>query len=93
MRYRPTNAVYSRMMEVFAGFLTHADHYIGELIQFLKDLGEYENTLIMLISDNGSSAEGGPHGSVNECNFFNNVPDTIEKNLSGDRRHRRAEVL
>jgi len=74
--------VYARMMEVFAGFLTHTDHYIGELIQFLKDLGEYENTLIMLISDNGSSAEGGPHGSVNECRFFNNVPDTIEQNLA-----------
>ena len=74
--------VYARMMEVFAGFLTHTDHYIGELVQFLKDLSEYENTLIMLISDNGSSAEGGPHGSVNECKFFNNVPDTIEQNLA-----------
>ena len=70
------------MMEVFAGFLTHTDHYIGEVIDFLKELGEYENTLIMLISDNGSSAEGGPHGSVNECRFFNNVPDTLEDNLA-----------
>ena len=66
--------LYARMMEVFAGFLEHTDHYIGELIQFLKDLGEYENTLIMLISDNGASAEGGPTGSVNEGRFFNNVP-------------------
>jgi arylsulfatase A-like enzyme len=74
--------VYARMMEVFAGFLTHTDYYVGELIQFLKDLGEFNNTLIMLISDNGSSAEGGPHGSVNECKFFNNVPDTIEQNLA-----------
>jgi arylsulfatase A-like enzyme len=74
--------VYARMMEVFAGFLTHTDHYIGELVQFLKDLGEFDNTLIMLISDNGSSAEGGPHGSINECKFFNNVPDTIEQNLA-----------
>ena len=74
--------VYARMMEVFAGFLTHTDHYIGELIAFLKDLGEYDNTLVMLISDNGSSAEGGPHGSVNECKFFNNVPDTIEENIA-----------
>ena len=74
--------VYARMMEVFAGYLTHTDHYIGELVQFLKDIGEYDNTLIMLISDNGSSAEGGPHGSLNECKFFNNVPDTIEQNLA-----------
>ena len=74
--------LYSRMMEVFAGFLEHTDHYIGELVGFLKDLGEYDNTVIMLISDNGSSAEGGPTGSVNEVRFFNNVPDTVEEGLA-----------
>ena len=74
--------LYARMMEVFAGFLEHTDHYIGELIQFLKDLGEYENTLIMLISDNGASAEGGPTGSVNENKFFNNVPEDLAQNLA-----------
>jgi arylsulfatase A-like enzyme len=74
--------LYARMMEVFAGFLEHTDHYIGELISFLKEIGEYENTLIMLISDNGASAEGGPHGSVNENKFFNNVPDSLEQNLA-----------
>ena len=74
--------VYARMMEVFAGFLTHTDHYVGELLQFLKALGEFDNTLIMLVSDNGASAEGGLHGSVNECKFFNNVPDTIAQNLA-----------
>ena len=73
--------VYSRMMEVYAGFLTHTDYYMGELIQFLKDLGEYDNTLIILVSDNGASAEGGPTGSINECRFFNNVPDTFEESL------------
>ena len=35
----------------------------------------------MFISDNGASAEGGPHGSVNENKFFNNVPDSLEENL------------
>jgi len=74
--------LYSRMMEVFAGFLEHTDHYIGELVQFLRDIGEYDNTVIMLVSDNGSSAEGGPTGSVNEVRFFNNVPDTVEEGLA-----------
>ncbi len=74
--------LYARMMEVFAGFLEHTDHYLGELIGFLKEMGEYDNTLIMLISDNGSSAEGGPTGSVNECRFFNNVADTVEDGLA-----------
>lgn len=74
--------LYARMMEVFAGFLEHTDHYIGELIQFLKELGEYDNTLIMVISDNGASSEGGPTGSVNEGKFFNNVPENLEQNLA-----------
>jgi arylsulfatase A-like enzyme len=74
--------LYARMMEVFAGFLEHTDHYIGELIAFLKEIGEYDNTLIMLISDNGASAEGGPTGSVNENKFFNNVPEDLAQNLA-----------
>jgi arylsulfatase A-like enzyme len=74
--------LYARMMEVFAGFLEHTDHYIGELIAFLKEIGEYENTIIMVISDNGASAEGGPTGSVNEGKFFNNVPENLEQNLA-----------
>jgi arylsulfatase len=74
--------LYARMMEVFAGFLEHTDHYIGELISFLKDIGEYDNTMIMVISDNGASAEGGPTGSVNEGKFFNNVPENLEQNLA-----------
>ncbi len=50
----------ARMMEVFAGVLEHTDYYIGRLLQFLKDINEFDNTLIMVISDNGASAEGGP---------------------------------
>ncbi|MGD2048374.1 MAG: arylsulfatase, partial [Chloroflexota bacterium] len=73
--------LYARMMEVFAGFLEHTDHHIGRLIDFLKNLGEFENTLIMVISDNGASSEGGPTGSVNENLFFNNVPESLEENL------------
>ncbi len=69
------------MMEVFAGFLTHTDYQYGRLFDFLKSIGEWDNTLIMFISDNGASSEGGPHGSVNENMFFNNVPDTAEEGL------------
>jgi arylsulfatase A-like enzyme len=74
--------LYARMMEVFAGFLEHTDHHIGRLVDFLKEIGELDNTLIMLISDNGASAEGGPTGSVNENKFFNFVPDSLEQNLA-----------
>jgi arylsulfatase len=73
--------LYARMMEVFAGFLEHTDHHIGRLIAFLERMGHLDNTLVMVVSDNGASAEGGPHGSVNENLFFNNVPETLEDNL------------
>ena len=73
--------LYARMMEVFAGFLSHTDEQYGRLFEFLKTIGEWENTVIMFISDNGASAEGGPTGSVNENKFFNNVPDSLQENL------------
>jgi arylsulfatase len=73
--------LYARMMEVFAGFLEHTDHHIGRLIAFLEKMRALDDTLIMVISDNGASAEGGPHGSVNENLFFNNVPETLEEGL------------
>jgi arylsulfatase len=74
--------LYARMMEVFAGYLEHTDHHLGELIGFLKEIGAYDNTLIMVVSDNGASAEGGPTGSVNEGKFFNNVADDLQQNLA-----------
>jgi arylsulfatase A-like enzyme len=74
--------LYARMMEVFAGFLEHTDHHVGRLLDFLKSIDEFDNTLIMLISDNGASSEGGPTGSVNENLFFNNVPESLEQNLA-----------
>ncbi|HVM65221.1 MAG TPA: sulfatase-like hydrolase/transferase, partial [Acidimicrobiales bacterium] len=73
--------LFARMMEVYAGFLTHTDHHIGRLLDFLETFGELDNTLVMLISDNGASSEGGPMGSVNENLFFNNVPEPLDKNL------------
>ena len=73
--------LYSRMMEVFAGFVSFTDHHFGRIVEFLEEIGDLENTLIVVISDNGASAEGGPYGSVNEMFFFNNAPETLEENL------------
>ncbi len=74
-------ALYATQMEVYAAYLSYVDHYIGELIAFLEEMGELDNTLIIAVSDNGASAEGGPHGSFNENIFFNGAPDTIKNNL------------
>ena len=73
--------LFCRMAEVYAGFLSHTDHEIGRLLDFLEETGELENTIVVFVSDNGASGEGGPNGSVNENKFFNGIPDTIEENL------------
>ncbi len=73
--------LFSRMAEVYAGFLSHADHELGRLLDYLEESGQLDNTLIVLVSDNGASGEGGPNGSVNENKIFNGLPDTIEENL------------
>jgi len=73
--------LYGRMMEVFAGFLDHTDHHIGRVLDFLKSIGEFDNTLVMVISDNGASAEGGVTGTTNEAQFFNNAPEPFEESL------------
>jgi arylsulfatase len=73
--------LFARMAEVYAGFLSHTDHEIGRLLDFLDQSGELENTIVVLVSDNGASAEGGPDGSVNENKFFNGIPDSVEENL------------
>ncbi|MGW6922418.1 arylsulfatase [Streptomyces sp. NPDC054950] len=72
----------ARLMEVYAGFLSHTDHHLGRLLAFLKETGEFDNTLIMLVSDNGASAEGGVTGTTNEMQFFNNAPETLEESLA-----------
>jgi arylsulfatase len=73
--------LFSRMAEVYAGFLAHADHHIGRLLDYLEFCGERDNTIVILVSDNGASAEGGPEGSVNENLFFNGIPEDMQANL------------
>jgi arylsulfatase len=73
--------LFSRMAEVYAGFVSHADHQLGRMLDYLEESGQLDNTLIILVSDNGASGEGGPNGSVNENKFFNAIDDTIKDNL------------
>lgn len=74
--------LYARMMEVFAGFLEHTDHHLGRLVRFLERTGDLDRTLVMVLSDNGASAEGGPAGSTNHMRFNNNIPGSLQANLS-----------
>ena len=55
---------------------------IGRLLDYLEETGQRENTIVVLVSDNGASGEGGPNGSVNENKFANGIPDDIAENLA-----------
>ncbi|MCH7576647.1 MAG: arylsulfatase [Chloroflexi bacterium] len=74
--------LYARFMEVYAGFLSQTDFHFGRILDTLEKIGELDNTIIMVLSDNGASAEGGPVGSANEMLFFNNIPESFEDNLA-----------
>jgi arylsulfatase A-like enzyme len=71
--------LFARMAEVYAGFVSYTDHEIGRFLDYLEDSGQLENTIVVVVSENGSSGEGGPNGSFNENKFFNNVPDSVER--------------
>ncbi len=51
--------MYVRQMEVSAAFLEQTDHHFGRIIDFLEKAGELDNTIVVIISDKGASAEDG----------------------------------
>ena len=65
--------LYARYMEVFAAYLSHTDSCIGELFVALQSVDAWENTLVLLMSDNGASSEGGPAGSLNDLALWNRM--------------------
>ncbi len=71
---RDTRRVYARYMEAFAGFLSHTDHHLGRLFDFLRLTGDWDDTLVLVLSDNGASSEGGPTGSLNILHGWNGRP-------------------
>ena len=60
-----------RFMECFAAFLSYTDHQIGRVLDFIDDLGETDNTVVIVVSDNGASSEGGKEGTINEGRISN----------------------
>ena len=73
--------LYARFMEVYAGFLEHCDYQFGRVMQALENINELENTLIMMIPDNGASSEGGVNGAFNEMSSFNYYWEQLDEIL------------
>lgn len=71
--------LFTRQMEVFAGFSEYTDTEIGRLVDAIGDLGQLDNTLIFyIVGDNGASAEGGMAGMFNENTFFNGIVESVQ---------------
>ena len=73
--------LYTRQMEVFAGQLEHVDYQIGRVVDTLARIGELDNTLIFVTSDNGASGEGGLAGTFNETYVLNGMQTPFEANM------------
>ena len=73
--------VFTRLQAAFAGMLDHADQHLARLIAFLDTAGIRDNTLILVLSDNGASQEGGPLGFVNAMGPYNFRPEPMAEKL------------
>lgn len=66
----------ARLQEAFAAFLDHTDDQIGRLVDGLDAIGQLDNTVLIVLADNGASQEGGPFGVMHEMKFFNGILET-----------------
>ncbi len=74
--------VCARHQEVFAGFLSHTDAQIGRVTDYLEQAGLLDDTLVIVMSDNGASAEGGALGNLNLRRHFQHIPETLDEHLA-----------
>ncbi len=73
--------LYARQMEAFAAQLEHVDFQIGRVVESLERIGELDNTLIFVTSDNGASGEGGLAGTFNETYVLNGLQTPFDANM------------
>ena len=61
--------------------LHHFDQHLGRLLDTLERTGMLDDTVVMVMSDNGASQEGGPLGFVNAMGPFNRVRESIDDKI------------
>ncbi len=72
----------ARLQEAYAAFIEHADDALGRLFDFLKQIERWDNTLTIVVSDNGAAMEGGRLGSLSRIHFFSNLEIDLEEMLA-----------
>jgi arylsulfatase len=73
--------IFTRLQAAFAAMLDHADRHLARLIGFLDTAGVLDDTLVVVLSDNGASQEGGPLGFINAMGPYNLKPEPIAEKL------------
>ena len=74
--------LFTRLQSAFAAMLDHADQPLARLVDFLERAGLRDDTLILVMSDNGASQEGGPQGFVNAMGPFNMRPESMAEKIA-----------
>lgn len=74
--------LFTRLQAAYAGMLDHADRHLARLIGFLEEAGLRQDTLILVLSDNGASQEGGPLGMVNAMGPYNGKPEPMGEKIA-----------
>jgi len=74
--------LFARFEQTYAGYLTYADEQIGRLVEFLKTTGQFDNTMLVLISDNGGTNSGGDNGSDDFAKSMNGVKPAVKDLLA-----------
>ncbi len=70
--------LFTKQMEVYAGFAEQTDYEVGRLFSAIQDLGVLNNTIVIYIAgDNGASAEGQMNGMYSEMTYFNGIAETV----------------
>ncbi len=74
--------LFARLAGAYAAMLEHFDQHLGRVIDTLEVTGQLDDTIVMVMSDNGASQEGGPLGFVNAMAPFNMIKETIDDKIA-----------
>lgn len=78
----PERRMFTRLQAAYAAMLDHADQHIGRLMAFLESAGQLDDTMVIVMSDNGASQEGGPFGMINAMGPYNLRRESLEEKIA-----------
>ena len=79
-----TRRLFATYMATYAAMVTHLDRSVGELRAALEEMGVWDDTILVFLSDNGASREGEEHGTTNYYNHLAAQVAATEDALSSD---------